>query len=201
MIPTSHINFEKWSYIAIIAPVACAIAVGFWKIIRKVAKIISDKYLFLESTISKINEISKEFAPNHGSSLRDSITRIQNDLAKNTELTEKISTRQKWLFDNREMPIFESDEQGLCVWVNVAYMNIVKRDMNFLLGHGWKNAIAPEDRERVVESWNSCVKDGRDSEDTYSLIDSHGERTKVFTAACKTGKFGYVGAIKILNSN
>lgn len=194
-----HPNYEKVFYAAsLIGMAGTAVAVG-WKFLKKFLVFLKVKYLYLEGSMDKINEISKEFAPNHGSSLKDVLNKMQAELVKNTELTEKIATRQKWIFDNREMPIFESDEEGRCVWVNVAYMNLVNRDMSFLLGHGWKNVIAPEDRERVIQNWESCVKDGRDSEDTYSVVDSKGVKTKVFTAACKTGKFGYVGAMKIVN--
>lgn len=200
-IPHLTPDYEKLSYIATVLAAAVTVLSVLWKITKKAGKSIKDKYLFLEGSISKINEISKEFLPNHGSSLKDLLTKMQNELVKNTELTEKIATRQKWLFDNREMPIFESDEEGRCVWVNIAFMNLVKRDMNFLLGNGWKNIIAPEDRERVVNNWESCVKDGRDSEDTYSVVDINGNRTKVFTAACKTGKYGYVGAMKIIKQD
>jgi len=200
-----HFDLEKNStlFYYVVTIITSVISIGgiIWKGFKKVSTSIKTKYLFLEDSISKINEISKEFSPNHGSSIKDVLNKVQNELVRNTELTEKIETRQKWLFDNREMPIFESDEEGRCVWVNIAYMNLVKRDMNFLLGNGWKNVIAPEDRERVIQNWESCVKDGRDSEDTYSIIDTRGEKTKVFTAACKTGKFGYVGALKILKSD
>ena len=199
--PLSEINYEKITYIiAVLSAVGSALWF-VWKLIVRAIKAIKGRYQYLETSIGKINEISKEFLPNHGSSLKDLLTKMQAELVKNTELTEKILTRQKWIFDNREMPIFEADEQGHCVWVNVAYVNLVKRDMNFLLGHGWKNVIAPEDRERVIQNWESCVKDGRDSEDTYSVVDANGVKTKVFTAACKTGKFGYVGAMKILKSD
>ena len=201
ILPHLVINYEKLSYLATIAGAAVTCFGLAWQSLKKFGVYIKQKCKFWEDSIGKINEISKEFAPNHGSSLRDLLTRMQDELIKNTELTEKIATRQKWLFDNREMPIFESDEEGHCVWVNVAYMNLVGRDMSFLLGSGWKNVIAPEDRERVIQNWESCVKDGRDSEDTYFIIDAKGIKTKVFTAACKTGRFGYVGAMKILKSD
>lgn len=155
----------------------------------------------LDESMAKIEAISKEFQPNHGSSLKDQINKIQLELFRNTELTEKISTRQKWIFDSEDMPIFESDNEGKCVWVNIAYLKLVNRDMQSLLGHGWKNVIAESERARVVANWEDCVKDGRDSEDTYHIVDSEGKVIKVFTAACKTGKFGYVGAIKIVKED
>ena len=173
----------------------CSVSVRYLR--RKYHKFV-DKYQYFESSVEKIEQISKEFKPNHGSSIKDILNKVQLDLSKNTELTEKISVRQKWILDNREMPIFESDEEGKCIWVNAAYLELIKRDMNFVIGNGWKNVIAPEDRARVTSNWESCVKDGRDSEDTYSIMDSDGNKHLVFTAACKTGKFGYVGALKIL---
>lgn len=191
-------SLQLYYWVTILGGTSAAIAF-LWKLSKKLIKIINEKYTYLETSLGKINEISKEFAPNHGSSLKDILSKMQTELALNTELTQKIASRQRWMFDEKEMPIFESDEQGLCVWANISYLKLIKRDMNFILGHGWKNVIAQEDRERVVHNWESCVKDGRDSEDTYHIIDSSGKKIKVFTAACKTGRFGYVGAVKILS--
>lgn len=197
-----HFDLDKsstfWYYIATIVSAAVTIVGIIWKFAHKLFKRVKEKYIYLETSLDKIQVISKEFLPNHGSSLKDILNRMQSELVRNTEITEKIATRQKWIFDNRETPIFESDEEGKCVWVNIAYLDLVKRDMKFLLGNGWKNIIAQEDRDRVIHNWESCVKDGRDSEDTYHILDASGNRIKVFTAACKTGKYGYVGAMKIL---
>jgi len=189
---------EIYNWVFIITGIG-AILAFIWSISKKIAKFIKNKYLYLEDSLEKIDTISKEFLPNHGSSLKDQINKIQWELARNTELTEKISTRQKWIFDNRETPIFESDNDGKCVWANPAYLNLIKRDLNSILGHGWKNFIAEEDRNRVIQNWDLCVKDGRDSEDTYTIVDSRGKKYKVSTVACKTGRFGYVGALKVLS--
>jgi PAS domain-containing protein len=200
-----HFNFEKdtgviYYVVAIVAALFAGLKV-LWKYIVKLFRGISARYRRWESAIEKIEVISKEFQPNHGSSLKDQLNRISSELSKNTELTEKIATRQKWIFDSEEIAIFESDNEGNCVWVNTAYLKLADRDMGFILGHGWKNVIAPEDRDRVIHNWELCVKDGRDSEDTYHIVDSKGNKVRVFTAACKTGKFGYVGAIKVIGED
>ena len=201
----SHLDLEKSStqiYYWVVILTGVFTAVTFvWKWLSKFFRAIKNKYIYLEQSLDKIEIISKEFQPNHGSSLKDHLNKISTELTKNTELTEKIATRQKWIFDNREMPIFEADNEGRCVWVNAAYLTLVGKDMSLITGHGWKNVIAPEDRDRVVHNWELCVKDGRDSEDTYHIIDAKGKRIKVFTAACKTGKFGYVGAVKVIGEN
>jgi len=191
---------EIYYWVVILTGVFTSVAF-VWKILSNFFKTVKNKYIYIEQSLGKIEIISKEFQPNHGSSLKDQLNRISVELQKNTELTEKISTRQKWIFDNRDMPIFESDNEGKCVWVNVSFLNLINRDMGYILGHGWKNIIAEEDRERVVKNWELCVKDGRDSEDTYHILDVKGNKIKVFTAACKTGKFGYVGAVKVIGEN
>ena len=107
--------------------------------------------------------------------------------------------RQRWMLDNSEPAVFETDNNGKVVWVNAKYIKLVKRELPFLLGHGWKNILTPEDRDRVIHNWEQCVADNRDSEDIFTIIDSKGNRMKVFSAACKTEKYGYIGAMEVIN--
>ena len=192
-------DYEKMFYLISVIGATVGFAGIIWnKIVKKSYIKIKEKYIYLESLILKIDEISKEFVPNHGSSMKDAITKIQNELSKNTDISEKVLIKIKWLLDNGDIPVFESDNEGKCIWANTAYLNLIKRDLNSILGHGWKNIVSEEDRGRVVHNWEVCVKDGINSEDTYHIVDAAGNKIKVFTVASKTGKFGYIGALRII---
>jgi len=147
---------------------------------------------------AQINTIFKELTPNGGGSLKDNVNQLTIELKKNTDMTEVIYHSQHWLLDNRDEPIFESQSDGKCTWVNKPYMNLLRRDMSYFINHGWKSAIHDDDRERVVENWNSAVRDGRLFEDTYRMVDSTGKSIKVECTATKMAKGGYIGNIKVL---
>lgn len=172
----------------------------FLKFFKNIYNKISTKYKYLEDSLLKIEQISKELSPNSGSSIKDSINEMRKSLTKNTELTEQILYRQRWLLDNQKTAIFESDKDGLCVWVNSYYLELVKREAHFLLGNGWINVISEEDRARVQTNWNRSVMNNIDYEDTYYINDSKGKKIKVFCSACKTDNSGYIGALEILES-
>jgi hypothetical protein len=196
-------NFIYYSISAVIAGITFAglIYKGIFSLFKK----IKSKYNHLEDIHEKVEKIFEELTPNHGSSIKDKINsldkrmnKIDENLVKNNDLTEKIFYRQRWILDNQEAAVFESDAYGKCIWANVHYLKLIKRNMDFVLGNGWKNIIAPEDRERVTKNWEICVDDGIDSEDTYSIVDSEGKYYKVFCSATKTDNNGYIGSLKIL---
>lgn len=193
-----HLNYEQAFYVLSVVTVLIALIGMIWKLFKKLSIKTKEKFQYVESSLKKIEAISKEFYPNHGSSLKDDIIQIRVALEANTQLTQKISTRQRWELNNQQGPIFESDASGLCVWANASYLALIKRDLPFILGNGWKNVIAPEDRDRVVHAWEQCIKDGIDSEDQYLIVNSEGNKIKVHSIACRMGTSGYIGTMKII---
>ena len=82
-------------------------------------------YVFLKNQLlsikrvhDQVDTIFKEITPNGGGSIKDKINLISEQMKANTDMTEKIFLRQRWILDNREEPIFESTDDGRCVWVN-----------------------------------------------------------------------------------
>ena len=174
------------------------VIVAVYKFIPKV--ISKFKQYFVKNTelYNKIDIIFKELTPNHGSSLKDKINKMEINLEENTILTEKILYRQKWMLDHQDTPIFESNAEGKCIWVNTKYRELFKQDVSYFLGNGWKNSIFEADRDKVVAEWEKCVKDARLSENTYRMVDSDGKIYNVYCVATRTDKHGYLGTIKIL---
>lgn len=164
-------------------------------------------YGFLKNQINAIRKVHdqidiifKEITPNGGGSIKDKINQMSDQMNTNTVMTEKIFLRQRWILDNRDEPIFESSDDGTCIWVNKPYLKLIKQDYGYVLGNGWKNCIHEEDRERVINLWNDCIKDGRMYEDEYRIIDSTGKSIRVECVSVKTDKHGYIGSIKVLKN-
>jgi len=147
-----------------------------------------------------IPKIYAELTPNHGSSVKDKIDKIKENVDENTKVTKQICLRQRWILDNREEPIFECDADGKCTWVNEKYCQLTKFSPSYLLENGWKNVIHEDDRERVLNEWNSALKDKRSSTCSYRIIDHDRVVYYVTSIATVTENMGYIGSIKVLNN-
>jgi PAS domain S-box-containing protein len=176
------------------AVAASATAAGLlYKVGKAVSKVIKEQILTLKEDRRKLDVVFSELTPNHGTSIKDKVNALEKSIVRNNELTEKIFFRQRWLMENQNIPIFESDKDGLCTWVNEEYAHMFGKSASFFLGHGWKNIIHPEDRKRVEEHWENSVRDEIDSEDTFRVV-AEG-RTIVVKAIANKTEDGYIGSI------
>jgi len=119
-------------------------------------------------------KISSEFKTNGGKSLKDQI----NDLQASTKT---ILYRQRWILDNREEPIFETDEHGNFTWVNDAFARLTDRPFRDLQNNNWINCLKEELREEISESWKTAVENKRTFEHILFIVDS---KNRVFSTKC-----------------
>lgn len=132
---------------------------------------VKDDIAALKSDLSKI---SSEFKTNGGKSLRDQI----NDLQASTRT---ILYRQRWILDNREEPIFETDEFGNFTWVNDAFARLTDRPFRDLQNNNWINCLKEESREEISESWKIAVENKRTFEHVLFIVDS---KNRIFSTKC-----------------
>ena len=140
--------------------------------------------------------VSKELTPNGGGSMRDIVNRLATRF-------DAGDARLRALLIQMEVAIWESDEKGNCVFVSRKMCRITGRTQEESLGRGWIGTIHYDDRERVVEEWDACVRDGRDFSMQYAFMTPGGERVEVCSAAtvCRDAKgnaVGYVGSVELL---
>ena len=121
-----------------------------------------------------LSKISSEFKTNGGKSLRDQI----NDLQASTKT---ILYRQRWILDNREEPIFETDEHGNFTWVNDAFARLTDRPFRDLQNNNWINCLKEESREEISESWKIAVENKRTFEHILFIVDS---KNRIFSTKC-----------------
>ena len=119
-------------------------------------------------------KISSEFKTNGGKSLRDQI----NDLQASTKT---ILYRQRWILDNREEPIFETDEFGNFTWVNDAFVRLTDRSFRELQNNNWINSLKEDSREEITESWKIAIENKRTFEHILFIVDS---KNRVFSTKC-----------------
>lgn len=137
--------------------------------------------------------IKKEITPNGGTSLADSIRRIESILIIKDQT-------QKALLMDIERGIFQCDLDGKNIWVNRTYARLLKCGTNELLGHGWKKFIAPDVLKKYNEVWEMSFSE--DSEYIYELVfsDINGDEVplKLTVSAIHDSNKNCVGYIGVL---
>lgn len=139
------------------------------------------------------NAILNEMKPNSGSSLRDVINRIEHRQIK-------LDERNRALMQENASGIFETDANGLCIWVNRRYTRITGRTPAEVKGYGWVNCIHPDDRNPVEDEWRRAMIEEREFQMSYRMITPDGNVTPV---RCLTHRMssprgdtiGYLGII------
>jgi PAS domain S-box-containing protein len=130
----------------------------------------------LKEDIGKMHEtldhIVTELRPNGGSSIRDSLNRI--------ELRQVLQEqRQKAILTDMSVGVFETDTEGSFIWVNRKYLRMTGRAPSEVNGSGWVNTIAERDRERVISEWQTAIAEEREFEAEYMIITPDNDRAKV----------------------
>lgn len=129
----------------------------------EVPKKVDEMAAKMDALDAKVIDVIKEVKPNGGSSLRDAVARI--------EMNQYISDQQRRaLLNLAPVPAFESDSTGECIWANRAYLRVVGKSLEEVLGFGWINHIAPNDQEVVRARWIEAIKDGRDFVLDYHIL-------------------------------
>jgi len=190
----------EWTTIAEIVGMIGGVAVGLrivWTLLKLAYRNltsmfgIGDLRTDIEALSGQVAFLVSEMHPNNGASMRDSLNRIEADVSLANE------RQRARMLDTPEM-IFETDCKGDCVWVNRTYTRAVERALPELLGRGWVNGIAVEDRDAVVSEWYKSVEENREFEMNFNFQTPDGE---VFPVTCRSyrmrssnGKIiGYLG--------
>jgi len=98
----------------------------------------------VERMRADLDRVHQELVPNHGTSLRDAINRIEALAIKSDR------TAEAWLnLDERAM--YMTDEKSMMTWCNRAYVTLTGRPKEELYGMGYLSTIAKHDLERVAK--------------------------------------------------
>jgi len=169
-----------------------------YKVVKFLGSKIADEYNHFISDREKIDVIFKEITPNHGGSIKDQINDLKRTSFEQMKLTQLMFQQQRWLLEDNDDCIFETDETGLFTWVNKRFVQLCDREVSFFMGKGWKNVIHEYERDDVYSEWQSCVSDGREFEKIVNLVDSTGNIMKAKMTARRTSFGNYNGRIKLL---
>jgi PAS domain S-box-containing protein len=100
--------------------------------------------------------------------------------------------------------IFRSDAVGNCLYVNERWCQIAGLSLEQSLGQGWIQTLHPDDRDRVIETWNQALYDRCSFQLEYRFQRTDGMITWVFGQAVveidiKGEIKGFVGSITDIN--
>lgn len=112
--------------------------------------------------LKKIEKIAAQFSPNGGSSLRDSLDRIE----RATAFGEK---RSRALYDNGDegKGWFEIGKDGSCLHVSNSWCKLHHFQRDEALGQGWLNAVSERSRTLYVDAIQHAITDKRSYETEY----------------------------------
>jgi len=116
---------------------------------------------------AKIDAIYTEIRPNHGSSLKDQVTKVVDSVTK-------IEKRQRAAHSLERDPLFESDERGRMVWANKSFLRLLGTSLDDVSGYSWKGFVHEDDRDRVYEESNMCLAEQRDFKSIFRYVNSSG---------------------------
>lgn len=151
----------------------------------------------------KIEQFSKiieyELTNNGGSSMKDSVQRIEN-------IVISVEARQRSFFQAQVNDgVFEADAQGNYSYVNSTWSRITGVQPSDAYGTGWSSAIHPDDRDEVFQDWQDTCRYNRDFNmkfrfKTQSNIISDVHVHAVPTRTTKTNEIiGFFGIVKVLH--
>lgn len=144
---------------------------GGWKMIIKPIKDIISKIDKLEKNNEAVNKevlpvihsLSREFSVNSGKSIMDRILRIDD----NTRLAE---LRSKLIASNiMTASMMEFDKMGNLVWCNKAFNQLTGLETDKLLGRAWFMCVEEDDRQHVIDLWNSSIVQDVPFESQFNL--------------------------------
>jgi PAS domain S-box-containing protein len=95
-------------------------------------------------------------------------------LRRNAEEELQASERRfETLCEQAPLGIYATDPEGRCIYTNRSWSSMSGLSANESLGHGWKAALHPDDRERVFHQWKAAARQGTTWE--YRLLNTKGQ--------------------------
>lgn len=161
-------GFDSWqSFFALVGQIAAALA-ALGSIYRFAIKPMIKTYKRISDMYERVEKLVKEMERNGGSSIRDSLDRIEKSVAL-------IDERQKILLGLVPYGIVETDGKGRVIYANRTYLHWTGRAEPEVIGDGWSNSVHPNDRERIRHEWMEAVKERRAYEGRFLMLDGHGK--------------------------
>lgn len=177
---TSYVQelLSHWAGISTALATIVGVVFGFFKWVKPHIRLqqrvndwisnldISKRFTSAEKTIAEMkNRIDMEFAPNHGSSLRDAIDRIEHSVAFFQTFNDVISNRINLAY-------FAIDVHGHGTYASKSLLELLEGHPSEFLSLGWKNFIREDESVDFFDSLMRAVWDKREYRTEVNLVTS-----------------------------
>ncbi len=135
----------------------------------------------------------------------ETLNRMETNQVLNQRVQAENSAGMNTLLNMIGTNVFKFDLDGNWTFVNDNLCNLTGMQFEDFLDNGWKNFIAPSDRERVVKEIYHSVKDRRVVTVDFNLIHRDGKYRHVILrtekiACAKKINFGFIGSILVIEN-
>jgi len=151
--------------------------------------------IIMQEAVGKLDRVLKEVLPNSGSSLRDSINRMENNISNLNNKVDNLEETHRIALNMQQIAFWISGKLGEVTYASPAMCKLVRRVESEMLGNGWISCISHEDTRRISEAWEDSVNENRTFDEIYTF--TSGENSiKVHGIAFhkKNTKGEYVGS-------
>lgn len=107
--------------------------------------------------LKKIEDIHAELKFNGGTSIKDAVFKIQDNVSKIVIRMDAMEENQRLSMNLQGIAYWESDDSGLFAYASPGLCKMVGRSESELTGNNWMAWIHQEDKERVLEAWAHSV--------------------------------------------
>jgi PAS domain S-box-containing protein len=156
----------------------------------------------LQSAKLEIENTRKELVESHKKIevLNVEIKELKSLIAAATSASKFADERFNILANLLPVGIFRASITGECLFVNKKWIEIAGLSFEKALNNGWKNAIHPDDVDRVLNNWKNTIENHISFDMTYRFLKSDGTSTIVHGRALREEDYegrllGYVGYV------
>jgi len=199
-------NIDLDSLTGTIIGIAGALSVIGTVLVYGNKKLYSPCKLFFKDIKSNLEDLSLlkedtkwlkgQFQPNGGTSMSDSLRRI--------ELRQAINEgRHRSLISILKIVMFETNKTGRLDWVSKSFCDLTGKITEELIDNNWLNIIIEEHREKVWEEWNDAINQKREFHMKFKILTSDGKHCLIicrthFVFGPNSEIVGYIGIIEKL---
>ena len=139
------------------------ISASLWAIYKYFCKPIYRHFSLLSQLAKKTDSIYKEISLNGGSSIKDSIKRLEESSLSIESKINLMQNVQDAFREDGPIGIFECTQDGKNLYVNRTYAKWMGLSKEDLMGHNWRNYLYSfTERDEYDDDWKEGFAQGRE---------------------------------------